>query len=144
MKKGVDDVSASQQVVGHMRYQGRVTVMNKDYNGAQFKAVIGMCECLIACRMHAAIAAVSQCVPTLILAYNHKTHGIIGRALEMQDLIIDIRDIDIETFKEQIRQKAAHLIENTDMLKNKLSQPVNKAKEKSEQNFYLCRELMKW
>lgn len=64
-----------------------------------------------------AIAAVSQCVPTLILAYNHKTHGIIGRALEMQDLIIDIRDIDIETFKEQIRQKAAHLIENTDMLK---------------------------
>ena len=45
----------------------------------QLKAIIGCCDLFIGMRMHSVIAAVSQSVPTLALAYSPKLVGLMNR-----------------------------------------------------------------
>jgi len=52
--------------------------LNGDYRPEELKAVIGRCSVFLGARMHANIAALSSCVPTVALSYSHKTPGIMS------------------------------------------------------------------
>jgi colanic acid/amylovoran biosynthesis protein len=49
-----------------------------DYRPEELKAIIGRCSVFLGARMHANIAALSSCVPTVALSYSHKTPGIMS------------------------------------------------------------------
>ena len=142
MKGTKNDIHSSYEVIEKMQHKQNAILIKETYNGAQFKAIIGECNGLITCRMHAAIAAVSQCVPTLIFAYNHKTEGILGEMLNQKDLIIDIRDISADVFKRLLYQKSRHLIEKREDIKKKLTAPIVKMQDMARDNFFLCKDLL--
>ncbi|RXK52919.1 polysaccharide pyruvyl transferase family protein [Oleiharenicola lentus] len=71
--------------------QARVRIVTGDYDQHEIKAVIGKCSFLIGSRMHACIAALSQGIPCVGVAYSMKFRGVF-ESVGMQDWIVDGRD----------------------------------------------------
>ena len=53
-----------------------VYALHGEYSARDYKGVISRCTLFVGGRMHAVIAALSCCVPSLILEYSHKAHGL--------------------------------------------------------------------
>ena len=75
------------------RYEGRLGLISGDYNQSEIKSIIGQCDFFIGSRMHACIAAVSQCVPTVSIAYSDKFTGVMD-TLESDLPVADARTMD--------------------------------------------------
>ena len=56
--------------------QDRIKVIKNIYTSEELKGIIGKCDTLISSRMHAAIAAISQCIPTILIPVSRRHHGI--------------------------------------------------------------------
>ena len=72
------------------KYSGRVGFIDGRFDHREIKGLIGQCEVFVGSRMHACIAAVSQCVPTVALAYSHKFAGV------MELVGVGVRVIDLK------------------------------------------------
>ena len=78
---------------------------------AAIKGVIGLCDFFIGSRMHACIAALSQGIPTVAVAYSPKFKGVFD-SIGTGDMVIDATSVDMETAIEAICnhfQKYEHL-----------------------------------
>lgn len=71
----------------------RVESIEQPYEAAELKWIIGHCDFFIGARMHACIAAVSQAVPSVTLAYSKKAAGVMGMLAPAQP-VIDLRRED--------------------------------------------------
>jgi polysaccharide pyruvyl transferase WcaK-like protein len=58
------------------KYPGRIFFSRGRYNHTDIKYVIGLCDFFIGSRMHACIAALSQCIPAVGIAYSKKFQGV--------------------------------------------------------------------
>lgn len=67
-----DDRVVTQEIKELVRGPDRVTAISRDYNAEETKGIIGQCDLFIGARFHAAIAALSQGVPTVCFPYYHK------------------------------------------------------------------------
>ena len=56
-------------------YGGRLRIIEGKYTPSEAKAAIGQCDMFISGRLHAGVAALSQGVPTVLVAYGHKHRG---------------------------------------------------------------------
>ena len=74
-----NDVTACEKVYERLaqRYPGRLGMLRGSYNESEIKYIVGICDFFIGSRMHACIAALSQCVPCLPIAYSDKFIGVI-------------------------------------------------------------------
>jgi O-antigen/teichoic acid export membrane protein/polysaccharide pyruvyl transferase WcaK-like protein len=72
-------------------YKGRIFRIKSKYNQNEMKYIIGLCEFFIGSRMHSCIAAISQCVPSVGLAYSKKFNGVF-ESVGMQECAIDMRN----------------------------------------------------
>jgi len=70
--------------------QDRVIVLEKGYDQNETKYIIGLCDFFLGARMHATIAALSQCVPAVGLAYSRKFNGVFETA-GVADCVLDLR-----------------------------------------------------
>lgn len=70
--------------------QPRVRIVAGEYNCHEIKGIIGQCEFFIGSRMHACIAALSQGIPCVGIAYSRKFVGVF-ETVGMQDWIVDGR-----------------------------------------------------
>ncbi len=68
----------------------RLHLLNEEYDQHEIKALIGRCDFFLGSRMHACIAAMSQCVPAVGLAYSRKFQGVF-ESVGMKDQVIDLR-----------------------------------------------------
>ena len=89
------DTRACEQVYEELRekYPGRLGVLRGKYNQNEIKFVIGQCDFLIGARMHACIAAVSQSIPAVCLAYSDKFIGVM-RTVGVDSIVADMRRLD--------------------------------------------------
>jgi colanic acid/amylovoran biosynthesis protein len=89
------DVIACRKVYYNIgdRLREALHLVEEEYDQHEIKALIGRCDFFIGSRMHACIAAISQCVPTVGLAYSRKFHGVF-QSVGMEELVIDIRELD--------------------------------------------------
>ena len=69
----------------------KVHVLDKGYTEQELKWIIGKNDFFVGSRMHSCIAAVSQCVPTVALAYSGKFSGVFNN-VGLADLVIDGRE----------------------------------------------------
>ena len=92
---GETDTAACEQLYEELKdkYPGRLALLRGDYNQHEIKYVIGQCDLLIGARMHACIAAVSQCVPAVCVAYSDKFIGVMG-AIGVDSIVADARKLD--------------------------------------------------
>jgi polysaccharide pyruvyl transferase WcaK-like protein len=72
-------------------YRSRVHLVSKRYDQNELKGIIGLCDFFIGSRMHACIAALSQKIPTVGLAYSKKFLGVF-ESVGMKDCVVDARD----------------------------------------------------
>ncbi|MHC4118070.1 MAG: polysaccharide pyruvyl transferase family protein [Planctomycetota bacterium] len=75
-----DDAGACQKVHEQLnqKYPGRIFFARGRYDHTHIKHVIGLCDFFIGSRMHACIAALSQCIPAVGIAYSKKFQGVFG------------------------------------------------------------------
>jgi colanic acid/amylovoran biosynthesis protein len=90
------------------KYKGRIFLAEGNYNHNEIKYIIGMMDFFLGSRMHSCIAAISQCIPTIGLAYSKKFSGVfetVGMEQYVGDMCYssekDILDIITKTFKER-------------------------------------------
>lgn len=72
-----DDSAICNTLWGELDYDEHVTVLAGDFTAAVYKGVLARCNIVIAERMHAGIAALSSCVPAVLVAYSVKARGIL-------------------------------------------------------------------
>jgi len=72
------------------KYNNRIFLAPGHYNHNQMKYVIGLCDFFIGSRMHACIAALSQNIPAVGLAYSKKFAGVF-ESVGAEELVIDMR-----------------------------------------------------
>ncbi|WP_446744381.1 polysaccharide pyruvyl transferase family protein [Silvibacterium acidisoli] len=77
------------------KYPGRLGLLRGEYDQGEIKEIIGRCEFFIGSRMHACIAAISQSVPTVAVAYSEKFIGVMETAATPA-IVADARKLSLE------------------------------------------------
>ncbi len=83
------------------KYPGKLFLVKGNYNQSEIKYIIGMCNFFIGARMHACIAALSQCIPAVGIAYSKKFKGVF-ETVGVENLIADPRTMGKEEIIEVI------------------------------------------
>jgi colanic acid/amylovoran biosynthesis protein len=89
------EIEASEQIarLAGARHPGRVFLLEAALSEQELKWLIGQTDCFVGSRMHACIAALSQCVPAVGLAYSDKFLGVFQSA-GVGDAVIDLRTVE--------------------------------------------------
>jgi polysaccharide pyruvyl transferase WcaK-like protein len=106
------------------QYKGKIDVVRNTYNQNEIKYIIGLCDFFIGSRMHACIAAISQCIPAVSVAYSKKFYGVM-ETIGVEDLVADPRNLEMGEIMMIIRNS----MENRDSLKKKLIADMPKVKD---------------
>ncbi len=85
-----DDPNACRQLYEELseKYPGRIFLTQGRYNHNNIKYIIGLCDFFIGSRMHACIAALSQSIPAVGIAYSKKFHGVF-ESIGLGDCVAD-------------------------------------------------------
>jgi colanic acid/amylovoran biosynthesis protein len=91
------DVTACEAVYNsnRQRYGERLGILNGTYDQSEIKHIIGICDFFIGSRMHACIAAISQAVPAVAVAYSDKFIGVM-RTVELPYVVADARRLSLD------------------------------------------------
>ena len=116
-----------------------VLALDGIYDPRTTKAIIGSYDMLVSGRVHAAVAGLSQCVPTVIIDYGHepKAHKLLGFAAVVgaQDYVADPSNGD------DLKKKIMNCWNNRQQYKELLRINIPKVKEQARKNFTLLKEL---
>lgn len=109
------------------------------YDAWQTKAIVGSFDMLVSGRVHAAVAGLSQNIPTVIIDYGHepKAHKLLGFATVAgaQDYVAD------PSKPNDLKDKIRKCWENRNGYKKKLERNIPIVKEAAKDNFKLLKEL---
>lgn len=133
-----DDREVVKRIMAEISNPKKVFQVKGEYSAAELKGLIGLCDIFIGARMHATIAATSLCIPTIGIAYSHKMHGIIGKALDLEQYVIDINTLDSDVLKTTIDTVWSNRV----AIKQHLKNVVPQVKEKSLLNGYYLAEYL--
>ncbi len=81
--------------------RGKVILPEGRFDQCQIKHLIGQCDFFIGSRMHSCIAALSQCIPAIGLAYSDKFVGVY-KTVNIGDYVADMRKLDSLTILNRI------------------------------------------
>lgn len=113
------DVEACEQVFQtfHDTFPGRIFRLAEQFSEREIKYLIGICSFFVGARMHACIAAISQTIPTVAIAYSDKFMGVM-HSVGLPQIVADARRMDVKEITELIRRAylnrdrtRAHLIQ---------------------------------
>jgi polysaccharide pyruvyl transferase WcaK-like protein len=111
------DWTVCEQIFNNLKnkYQGKLFFAKEIYNQNEIKYVIGRSKFFIGSRMHACIAALSQNIPTVAIAYSDKFIGVM-KTIGMEELVADPRKLD----ESALLLKIGMELDNKDVYKSKL------------------------
>jgi polysaccharide pyruvyl transferase WcaK-like protein len=91
------DPAASRELMNSLSgdLRSRVHLVSHPFNQNEIKGVISLCDFFIGTRMHACIAAISQCIPTAAVAYSKKFAGVFD-SVGVGECVIDARTVSNE------------------------------------------------
>jgi polysaccharide pyruvyl transferase WcaK-like protein len=127
-----DDFLASRSIIEALPKTAvsRLTLIEKGLDQHETKYCIGLCDFFIGSRMHSTIAALSQNIPAVGLAYSKKFSGVFQTA-GVSNHVIDLRSQRNEEIVESIeslyasaQQTAAHLAKRIPLLKSRVEQAL--------------------
>jgi polysaccharide pyruvyl transferase WcaK-like protein len=102
-------------------YSRRICSIDSPCSHRQIKYLIGSCALFFGSRMHACIAALSQTVPAVGLAYSDKFQGVFD-TLEVGELVIDLRTATLP----QILQQTDSILSKREALQRHLVNTIPK------------------
>jgi len=133
-----DDRVAAYEIYKLMKNKDKVILLKNEYAPEELKGIIGQCDLFIGARMHAMIASTSMLIPTVGIAYSHKTYGVIGEMLGLEKYILDIKDLNYENLISKIN----NAWENREKLRKELENKIPMVKERAMLNGKLVKEVL--
>jgi len=117
------DLDACLSVYNKMseKYPGRIFTAKTAYDQNEIKYLIGKCSFFVGSRMHSCIAALSQCVPAVGIAYSSKFTGVFD-SIDLSHCVADARDSDETGLIEKIEKT----FENRHEIKTHLTDRIPK------------------
>jgi colanic acid/amylovoran biosynthesis protein len=112
------------------KYLNRVHLVVHEYDQSEIKGIIGLCDFFIGSRMHACIAALSQSIPTIGVAYSKKFKGIF-ESVGVENMIVDGRIMETEDAVNVVMG----FIKDNDKIKDSLHKEIATAKNKIMEEF---------
>lgn len=103
---------------------GHLHLLEGNYDAQEIKHVIGRCDFFLGSRMHACIAALSQCVPAIGLAYSRKFRGVF-RSIRVEEFAIDLHELDAAS----VLQRIAAAYESRAQIRGRLEQVIPGARD---------------
>jgi len=99
------DLNACLKVYKQLKqiYPGRIFLMEGQYDQGEIKYIISLCDFFIGSRMHSCIAALSQGIPAIGLAYSKKFEGVF-RSVGAERSVIDMRSHNRDEILEDIAE----------------------------------------
>lgn len=119
------------------KMKARSHVIANEYTPSELKGVIGLCETMFSARMHANIGALSSGIPTVAIAYSHKTPGIMG-ILDQAELVLEISALS----QQAIMDKLAYLYAHKDAIKQALHEARPRVEAASQVNVDMIARLI--
>ncbi len=101
----------------------RVRMVTAEYDPQEVKAVIGLCDFFIGSRMHSCIAALSQGIPCVGVAYSTKFAGVFG-SVGMDRWVVDATTTPADAAIERI----VELFEERDAIRGPLQAHASRAR----------------
>lgn len=77
------------------KYQNKLYMVRGNYDQSEIKYIIGLCDLFIGARMHACIAALSQNIPVVAIAYSRKFIGVL-QTINAGSSVADPRELESE------------------------------------------------
>ena len=123
---GESDSVVCQEVYSSLkeRYNGRLLFAIGDYDQSEIKYIIGLCDFFIGSRMHACIAALSQSIPTVSIAYSSKFIGVM-QTIGVAELVADPRKLE----KDEMFRVISDAFEHKVQLRGHLEKTMPQVKE---------------
>lgn len=131
-----DDISSAREAYDKVKNKDKVRIIYGDYTAKQLKGFMNCCEIYISFRWHAAIAAVSSNIPTIVISSAHKSAAM--SMLEMDEFIIDPMSID----ESSLMQKVKDCWTRRDKIKKYLEPRVDKLKKSAMKNIDLTEKVL--
>ncbi len=121
------DAAVCQKVYEEVRerYPEKVFTLREQYDQGRIKYIIGLCDFFIGSRMHACIAALSQNIPAVAIAYSKKFKGVL-KTIGAESLVADPRLMT----EEEIFQIVDLAYDERDLIRNRLQERIPEVKEK--------------
>lgn len=120
-------------------YSDRIITLDGLYDASTSKAIIGVCDMMISGRIHGAVGALSQCIPTIIVDYGHepKAHKLQGfsQLVGVEEYICNPASSD------DMIKKFNKCWENKDDIKKYLECRIPAVQNKAQENFELLKKL---
>jgi colanic acid/amylovoran biosynthesis protein len=136
-----DDRIICESLYREMSFPQDVTVMSLTHSAEEIRAMAGRLVLMIADRMHAAIAGLSQNVPTFVIGYSIKAEGILGDIFGfdmLKDYLFPVTKIDDAKLNERVK----NLFDRRKEVETILSKIMPRIKEKAKRNFALIMDAM--
>lgn len=113
-----------------------------DFSAAEYKAIIGRCDLVLAERMHAAIAGLSSGVSTVVVGYSVKARGILTDILGPQ-IAEDGLLLPVESFADAsvVTRSIERTLANRQAIAEKLGRERSRVEAAARSNFDLLHEL---
>jgi len=132
-----DDRVIDEKIYKLARNKEYINLIKGDYSPEELKGIIGLCDIFIGGRMHANIAAVSSCVPTMATAWSHKYYGIM-RTVGQEKYVCDFKTMNFE----ELRSKIDDLWDNREEIQEELKVKVEDQKRLAWYSGELVRDLL--
>jgi colanic acid/amylovoran biosynthesis protein len=138
-----DDRIISSNLHKFFNYDSRIHLAGADHTASEFKGLISHADFVIAERMHAAIAGLSSCIPTLVVGYSIKAEGImvdlLGDTSAHDGVLISIQNfLDFSLASKTLERAWAR----KDEVKECLKKTIPLYQQEAEKNFDLITELL--
>lgn len=112
------------------RHNGRVHLVTGDYDQNEIKGIIGGTDCFIGARMHSCIAALSQEIPTVGVAYSKKFLGVFN-SVGVDNLVADACALSLD----EMLDACMKIVQDRDAVREQLRGAIKKVREKLESTF---------
>ena len=116
-----DDTDIARKIKLKLKKTDGFKIITDDLSPVEIKTLISNFDYFIGTRMHSNIFAISMKIPTIAIAYEKKTNGIMHTA-NLDDYVIEIEEIN----KKILTEKTKMQISNDTEIKNELNFNVEK------------------
>lgn len=137
-----DDYVMCNQLYRHFNFSKDITVISLDHSAEEIRGMMSKLDLTIAERMHAAIASLSQNVPTFVVGYGVKTEGILGDIFGFNNLenhMISVKKLNEMILKERVK----NLLGRRKEVARYLSKVIPSVKKNAKRNFTLIMDVLK-
>lgn len=135
-----DDRIVHRDIFNSLKNKDKAKLLERELSPEELRGISGQLDLFISARTHAIISAAIMHTPFLAFSYaSFKTHGIIGRMIQCEDLVYDITNLDTHMLLDKLLQTW----NNRTNIRQELEFKVAPIKEKASLNSQLIEKFFR-